>query len=1164
MCRFSIVFILFITLTSAVKAQDKPNIVLFFIDDWAWNGSTVQMDDEVANSFFPSVLQMPNLEKLAAEGMIFSNAYAGAPQCSPSRVALQTGQSSPRNGFTVYMNSIGDYYDESNNFKQFPVVPNISDMTIDTGATTIPEALVPHDYASAHIGKWHMRGHPDDEGYMMNDGPTTNNEGNQLIPDDPKLMFSITDSAIVFIEEQVSANKPFYLQLSHYAMHAGSECLAETRARYQAMPELKEYYRSIGETAATISRKQDPATWLGMADDLDGRIGAVIDTLKQLGIYDHTYIIVTGDNGYRHGFYDDLFRLPQPLHGGKWWLWQGGLRVPMVAKGPDIPAGSVCDENVVNYDFLPTFVEWAGGDPLTELTDIDGKSLASLMRGEAAAPDFSNRSIYFHYPHYRTSMPHSVVISGDKKVIHFYEQPDVPMYFDLANDMAETSNMAETDSAGHRALFDDMMNYFADVGARIPLYPNPDYDSLVYAGSDEYDKRILWGPFKADRDLEDDEYISAKEKLYQHLGAIPVTISTDESGGVLAWHDQTHKENHAVPDAGTAYYPSEQIFESGLAGVDFGSAPATFELISALESDSLLDFEGPAAGKDGFAFVMALKPDSIHDEWCTLVGNSSNIADTNSFGIRYNGSGIVQAYLGGEVVQGLNAISKNQTAILAMNYHCISGMFDLVTSLGDTLSIQVTRGDFSNSSSIYLGGIGSESGGFYDGLIGDLKVYDLALSKQQVYSEADALLTMWTEPAEQELIQHLDASVEESVIRDESGLVSNWLDLSGKENHGNPLVGALYYPASVVSETGLPGVDFGSELNKLELFSREESDAFLDFTGLAAKNNGVTIFLAFKIDDFLENQNDIIGNSTSVSDVNGFGMRYDASGKPRAYVGGEKIALTHQLQKNETVIYAVNYNKSGKVLKFWNSSTGSAETTSLVPGDFSNGEAFSLGGTGSGTGDNRYLVGMVGEVKVFNHSLSETEFGEQCIALADKWIYDIPPEIYWLHDTLYKSHANTNGAYSDHITGEDVYIQPENTEVIFSKISGPEWLQISESGELTGTPSNTDKGENSFVIQVEYDGTLQEQVTLLINVGDATYIDMNDESGNLTIYPNPASEVIKIKHNTPSAYYQVIDIIGNRVMAGKLTGNTLYISQLKPGLYMMQIDGYQIIRFIKE
>jgi arylsulfatase A len=188
---------------SSAKAE-KPNIVLLLIDDWAWNGTPVAMDDAMENSRMP-VLRMPNVERLARAGMKFRNAYA-SPQCSPARVCVQTGQSTPRNGFSVFMNDRGQEYYNEKQYKGFPVVSCISDMTIDDDAVTIPEALKPLGYASAHVGKWHMRGDPGDEGYALHDGNTSNNPGNTLPPEkkkrlpasltDPKLMFSLTESPI--------------------------------------------------------------------------------------------------------------------------------------------------------------------------------------------------------------------------------------------------------------------------------------------------------------------------------------------------------------------------------------------------------------------------------------------------------------------------------------------------------------------------------------------------------------------------------------------------------------------------------------------------------------------------------------------------------------------------------------------------------------------------------------------------------------------------------------------------------------------------------------------------------------------------------------------------------------------------------------------------------
>ena len=493
-------------ITQSSSEEQRPNIVLFFIDDWAWNGSPVPMDDDMPNSRMP-VLQMPHVEQLAREGMKFRNAYA-SPQCSPSRVCLQTGQSSPRNGFTVFSNSMGqDYYNEKKS-KGLPVISCISDMTIDPNAVTIPEALKPLGYVSAHIGKWHMRGNPGDEGYLVHDGDTSNKPGNTIgtsrrLPDDltdPKLMFSLTDRSLKFLESQAKAKQPFYLQISHYAMHEGRECLPATRLKYAKDPAVQAYYKKVGETAETINRKKDPAIWLGMAEDMDGRIGAVLDKLKELGIEDKTYVVMLSDNGYRHSF---LPGHKQPMHAHKWWVWQGGVRVPMIIKGPGIKAGATFQPNVINYDLLPTFVDWAGGTP-KELKKIDGRSLAPYLKGKSPKPEFLNRRLYFHYPHNRTSMPHSAMVSGTTKIIHFYERPDLPMMFDLSTDEGEVHNIATKQPDKYKKLFNEMMSYFKEVGARIPK-KNPDFKPGNFEQSKQYQDIKSYGPFAGSRPLADDE-----------------------------------------------------------------------------------------------------------------------------------------------------------------------------------------------------------------------------------------------------------------------------------------------------------------------------------------------------------------------------------------------------------------------------------------------------------------------------------------------------------------------------------------------------------------------------------------------------------------------------------------------------------------------------------
>ena len=487
-------------------AQDKPNILLIYIDDWAWNGTPIGMSESMANSFMP-ILEMPNLEKLARQGMKFTNAY-GSPQCAPARVSLQTGQSCPRSGFTLVLgNPKDDYYDTRPAYRNLPVVPNIADPSLDADAVTIPEALTPLGYVSAHIGKWHMYSDPGAEGYAVHDGDTDNKPGTPDDPEvyasDPKLMFSITEKAIDFIEEQSKQGNPFYCQISHYAMHSGAQCLEETRKKYAAHPKLQAYYKTLGKKAKNLTARNDPATWLGMGEDLDGRIGAVLASLEEFGIADSTYVIVVSDNGYRHSELQVTPGMTQPLHGHKWWAWQAGIRVPMFVTGPGIAAGSVFEGNVANYDFLPTFVEWAGGDSAT-LEDIDGLSLAGYMAGEKPDETFLNRNLYFHVPHYREEIPHSAIISGQTKVMHFYEKPDLPMMFDLATDQGEVSNIAGEQPETHQRLFGEMMQYFEEVGARLPK-ANPDYNPAVYQNLKNYEKYMMWGPFDGKRPLEVDE-----------------------------------------------------------------------------------------------------------------------------------------------------------------------------------------------------------------------------------------------------------------------------------------------------------------------------------------------------------------------------------------------------------------------------------------------------------------------------------------------------------------------------------------------------------------------------------------------------------------------------------------------------------------------------------
>ena len=229
-----------------------------------------------------------------------------------------------------------------------------------------------------------------------------------------------------------------------------------------------------------------------MGEDLDGRIGAVLDRINELGIEDNTYVVMVSDNGYRHSF---LPGLNNRITAHKWWVWQGGIRVPMIVKGPGIQAGSVVRGQRRQLR-LPANVCRLGGRRSRQFTEHRRRQSRGVHGGRSTQDTFLNRNLYFHYPHYRSAMPHSAVVSGNRKLLHFYDRPDIPMLFDLSNDMGEVHNIASTHADEHQRLHKEMMSYFEQVGARIPKL-NPDYDAEVYKQAKEYDERQMWGPSKA-------------------------------------------------------------------------------------------------------------------------------------------------------------------------------------------------------------------------------------------------------------------------------------------------------------------------------------------------------------------------------------------------------------------------------------------------------------------------------------------------------------------------------------------------------------------------------------------------------------------------------------------------------------------------------------------
>lgn len=412
------------------QEQKRPNIIFILADDLGWSSLSVSMD-RLHPDGKSDYHKTPNLEKLAAQGMRFSRGYAGASICSPSRRSILYGRTPARLGDESFAKN---YQPSSTSTRSLPQVLK----GIDTR------------YRTAHFGKWDMRAafFPEDAGYDESDGNTGNRTGDLMsgdddkwtsyfIVDDPKKAFSLTARANNFMQRQVRAGNPFYLQISHYATHVDVQSTRETRDKVQS--------RKLG------SKDRHPG-FAAMLEDLDKAIGDVMKEVERLGIADNTYIIFMADNGATEFFppvknrldHPDKFEAPMrnaPLRGGKWTLYEGGIRVPMIVKGPGVAANSYCDVPVVGWDLLSTFADLAGGASATTETP-DGGSFAGVLRNNGSGSvKRPARELVFH--RYNNGYPHSALIDGNLKVIKFWKTGAVELY-DLSSDPGERNDLASS------------------------------------------------------------------------------------------------------------------------------------------------------------------------------------------------------------------------------------------------------------------------------------------------------------------------------------------------------------------------------------------------------------------------------------------------------------------------------------------------------------------------------------------------------------------------------------------------------------------------------------------------------------------------------------------------------------------------------------------------
>lgn len=470
------VALLLVALAAPLVANAAPNFVVVYVDDLGWAETSVEMIKGLPNTR-SDYYQTPNIERLAKDGMVLTACYSPSALCAPSRNSLLHGMTPSRLRYTV--------------------LSAVEAKKKYMGQITIPLALkkANSEYRTAHFGKWHNESiKPTAAGYDVTDGPNGNGPGDfaddrktQLPDDDPKRIFSLTETSIQFMKDQVAAEKPFYLQLSHYAMHIWHDSLKETREKYKNLPKGRKYDKRKDDTPEEdISIAMYNHGWIinyaAMLDNVDRATGTLLDVIDQLGIADNTYVILTSDNG-------GGFRGNAPLKGGKGSLYEGGIRMPSFVRGPGIKSGTYCDVPVVQWDFLQTFYDLAGGtEPLP--ADLDGGSLRDVFEnGNKGTVKRHSDALVFHFP-WHTGEPESVIRQGNFKLRKNLDSLDVEL-FDVSKDISEKHDLSQSMPELVQELDRLRSEYLDSVNAETVTLTRRNYVELLEGGWIENGRKRL-------------------------------------------------------------------------------------------------------------------------------------------------------------------------------------------------------------------------------------------------------------------------------------------------------------------------------------------------------------------------------------------------------------------------------------------------------------------------------------------------------------------------------------------------------------------------------------------------------------------------------------------------------------------------------------------------
>lgn len=439
-----------------VYAPDEAkNIVLILVDDMGWRDLV---------SYGSDYYETPNIDQLAIEGVRFTTAYSAHPVCSPTRSSITTGKYPARLHLTSFIpGAERDYASLSH--------PGDWAKYLPMSEITYAEALRDRGYKTFHAGKWHLGLlSPVYHGFDEIDPDLNHSEGS----DDPKNEMRYTQSCIDFIEE--NRDSLFLTVISHNTVHVPLETSQELEDKY-----LAKNPGSFG---------QDNAVMAGMIESLDQSVGMLMEKLTELDLLERTYVIFVSDNGGLASATSN-----HPLRGGKSQLYEGGIRIPLIIRGPGLKRNYQVAHPVITNDLFPTMLSMARIDLLPEVHK-DGVSLMPLLLGDSR--ELERENLFFHYPHYQTLSPHSAIRSGQWKLIEYYEDGSTELY-DLISDPGESNNLAESMSSKRDELLQLLHDHFSEIAAQLPTQ-NPNYDP-------DRETEQHWGEFDPE-EFQQEEYLN--------------------------------------------------------------------------------------------------------------------------------------------------------------------------------------------------------------------------------------------------------------------------------------------------------------------------------------------------------------------------------------------------------------------------------------------------------------------------------------------------------------------------------------------------------------------------------------------------------------------------------------------------------------------------------